>query len=156
MTPEEYQRIKEAEKEHLRKLREIKQASRGLRRKKSVVDALSKITGGLQQTFDGHREAVDKLDQDTFQNEARLDVALMNAEERAREDEKRQKTAAFEADLQKAKAQDLVRQMKIQMGLIDEPADVASVAPSTANPTTKENPTSAPEPLPEKTIGRMR
>lgn len=153
MSPEEYQRIKEAEKEHLRKLREIKQASRGLRRKKSIADALGKITGSMQKPFDQHQEALDKLDQDTFQNEARLDVALMNAEDREKERAKHEQTAAFEADLQKAKAQDLVRQMKIQMGL----AEATNSPQQTSTPKASEaNPTPAAEPLPEKTVGRMR
>lgn len=153
MSPEEYQRIKEAEKEHLRKLREIKQASRGLRRKKSIADALGKITGSMQQTFNQHQEALDKLDQDTFQNEARLDVALMNADDREKERAKYEQTAAFEADLAKAKAQDLVQQMKIEMGLAgatNRPQQASSSKASEANPTP------ASEPLPEKTVGRMR
>jgi hypothetical protein len=37
MSPEEYQRIKEAEKEHLRKLKELKSAVRLLRRRNAVV-----------------------------------------------------------------------------------------------------------------------
>ena len=41
MTPEEYQRFKEAEKEHLRSIRELKRAVKGMERK--INDKLQKL-----------------------------------------------------------------------------------------------------------------
>ena len=49
MTPEEYEKFKEAEKEHLRKLKALKQKTRQLRRQQSVNQALDNMVGGATQ-----------------------------------------------------------------------------------------------------------
>ncbi|GIV58010.1 MAG: hypothetical protein KatS3mg042_0923 [Rhodothermaceae bacterium] len=155
MTPEEYQRIKEAEKEHLRKLRALKQKVRELERLKRVNQALSDVSGGAADTLETHREMIEKLALETAWSEARLELAL-EAEAGAEDPLAR---AEREEALQKARAQELIRQMKLEVSSPGEaparpPADKtigAGPAPAADPP-----PPSGPATLPEKTIGRMK
>jgi len=164
MSPEEFNRIKEAEKEHLRALKKLKQAVRQLERQRSVTQAVQEMNRTRNDVLDTHEEMVEKLALDTARQEARLEIALeANA---ARPDSAPE--AAFEEDLQKARAQALIRQLKLEMGTPDTLKEKASaVAPpektvgKTIGRTHDEvahapDPIQAPEPLPEKTIGRMK
>ena len=45
MTPEEFERLKAREREHLEKMRELKRAVGQLERQRSVADALARIDG---------------------------------------------------------------------------------------------------------------
>ena len=77
MTPEEYERIKEAEKEHLRKLKQLKQQVRDLERKKKVADALDDMVKAPGEDILGtHEEMMGKLQEETALREARLEIAL--------------------------------------------------------------------------------
>ena len=78
MTPEEYKRIKEDEKEHLRALKKLKQTARLLERRKSVNQALGNMVGGSKDALGTHEEMLDKLTLETAQQEARLEIALEN------------------------------------------------------------------------------
>ena len=81
MTPEERERFKEAEKEHLRALKKLKEAARQTRRRASVNQALANMAGALGQedSLDVHDEMLDKLALDTARKEARMEIALENA-----------------------------------------------------------------------------
>lgn len=194
MTPEEFQRIKEAEKEHLRALKKLKAQLRDVERKKSVSQALENmIKAPGDDILSTHEEMIDRLAMDTIQQEARLEVALSDAGEldpgdagnpveRARDEQRDQdkldqdksdsgKLAEPDAELQKVKAQDLVRQIKIQMGLPterrkQEPSEnvthkdsTDAGAPEGKEPDSSQNPVrpnqTTLESLPEKTIGRI-
>ena len=158
MPSENYQRIKEAEKEHLRKLKKLKEAARQLARQKRLSQAVDNITSGPRETLDTHEALMEQLAFETAQQEARLDIALENQQL----DEPAAGTIApddLEEELLAERAKTLLRQMKQQMGVPDEePGEAApparrEEAASEAEP--PENPPAAAE-RPEKTIGRMR
>ena len=170
MSPEEYQRYKDAEKAHLRKLKELKKAVHTLERQKAVTQATEKVAEG-HNLLEKQKDLVDELAFETAQHEARLDVAL----EGANEAEKEADMEMLEEELQRERAQALVRQLKRQMGGEDEPLEPqptrASVerdpATSPAAPpppaaeddagarTASRHPTKGRPDRPEKTIGRM-
>ena len=153
MTPEEYERFKEAEKQHLRKLKELKKQHQQLARKAKVTNAVTDMATGVQNLYDEHEEMVDRLERGAAGSEARLEVALDSL---GASDSKQEMldAAALEADqeaIKKAKAQELIRQMKLANGMPDEkPADQSNVSPDETK--AKDSPSD----LPEKTIGRMR
>ncbi len=158
MTPEEFQRIKDAEKEHLRSLKKLKQAVRNLERQKKVTGAVENISK-TESLIDEHDSLVEKLAIETAHNEARLEVALESAAEKESIERAEEARARLDVDMQKIRAKNLVNQLK---GEISEPAgstrseshsdkasdtDVTNESPETDQPKLD---------LPEKTIGRMR
>ena len=159
MTPEEYERFKEAEKAHLRKLKELKQAHHQLQRKAKVTRAVTDMAEGISSLYDEHNEMVERLQHDTIHSEARMEVALDNltADDAALE---RLDAAELEADqtLRKARAQELIRQMKAAEGGEVEPPSAAPASPSSAasGAGSETRPVPPSSDLPEKTIGRMR
>jgi len=170
MTPEEYERIKEAEKDHLRKLKKLKEAHRQLQRQATLTKAVTDMTSSMQEKLDVHADMMDRIATESAINEARLEMAI---ESRQSED---LETHALEDELEltRAKARDLIRKLK------DEPAEraqekaPAAVEPSKSGPRSEKGTSSkdvaadnsaAPAPaappaakdnLPEKTIGRMK
>ena len=140
MSPEEFERLKEEEKAHLRQLRGLKQTHRDAQRKASTVNALNAMRNpGLEAETDA---ATDKLQRDAAQAEARFDLALEgdapvtgNADGLDRE------------ALAQAEAEALVRQMKIQMGAADADSmvDTAQAATEPSAPArAKASPASGP------------
>ena len=175
MTPEEYQRIKEAEKEHLRTLKKLKKKLREVERQKSVSQALDNIVKAPgDEIARTHDEMIDRLAMDTIEQEVRLEMALSESEsspdstevEKNTEADEPEKIAASDAELQRLRAQELVRQIKVQMGMPaarrktasdTTPEEKSDTPPSGETPVDGENevnPTS-PGTLPEKTIGRI-
>ncbi len=159
MTPEEYQRIKEAEKEHLRKLKALKRTVRRLERQKKLNQALENITGGRERVLDTHEEMMEQLAMETALSEARLEMAL-EAEQAVTEAEAR---AALEEDLQKARARELIRRIKLEVGSPEAAPDPPSrraktspASPAEAPPEPEPDDPAPPQGLPEKTIGRMK
>lgn len=149
MSPEEYQRIKEAEKEHLRKLKELKSAVRLLRRRNSVNQALGDMATGPQAARDVHDEMVEKLAIETAQKEARMEIALENAKAEEVASAQQQSTEAFEEEMLKERAKSLLRQIKLEMGT---PMEEASAPSSSAAP--KERIATPEVPRADKTLGR--
>ena len=64
MTPEEYERFKEAEKNHLRKLKEIKKVHAQMQRKSQVTRAVTDMASGIEDLFSEHEEMVYRLQAD--------------------------------------------------------------------------------------------
>lgn len=173
MTPEEYKRIKEAEKEHLRKLKELKTQLRKVKQQKSVADALKNIEDAPgDEIIRTHEEMIDRLAIETVQEEARLEIALSEVDESdassLRETvEEQQQILQSDAELKKLRAQELVRQIKLQMGLAEvkkkqnsdssviEEADATQEAKATGKEAGKTLDSTSPGELPEKTIGRI-
>lgn len=157
MTPEEYERYKEAEKEHLRKLRKLKQAVRDLERQKTVTRAVEGITEEPRRLLDEQQELVERVSMEAARSEARLEIALEAAEAKAPA-EREPTVSPAEADevVRRARARELVRQMREGEG--PEPAPPASrEEPQAARRAAKADAEeSDPPPLPEKTIGRMK
>ncbi len=159
MSPEEYERIKEAEKAHLRSLRHLKERARALRRRRSLGGALGRIAGA-QHVLDAGDEAADRLARETAHHEARLHVALEGAPD------------APEEATRRRRAQELLAQLKAELGVLPPPSNPERRSPESETaadaPPDAAAPPSQPAPrpskkasedeknLPEKTIGRMR
>ncbi|SHL08807.1 hypothetical protein [Rhodothermus profundi] len=131
MHPEDYQRLKEAEKEHLRALRQLKQAVRMLRRRRAIDEALARLERQTEKTLTAHDEALARLALETAYQEARLELALAG----------RVPPSAEEVDpvQTRRRAQELLRQLREETE--------TSAAPD-SSPQSKERP--------EKTLGRLR
>lgn len=162
MTPEEYQRLKEEEKAHLRKLKELKQAVRFLERQKKISSELEQMSRASEDALQQQTDAVERLALETALQEARLDIALEGADpDPAPSDE------ALEQELRAARAHALVEQMKHSMSDSDETeSEDESVESGEAGSVThhsprrtgvgdSESPPATSQPRPEKTIGRM-
>ena len=148
MTPEEFEKIKEAEKAHLRKVRKLKNAVRQLERQKKISGALNEMTSSMQERFDDHDQMMDRVAIDAALNEARLEIALEASEEA----ERKAQAAQDEADLAKARARQVMDELKNADPEVE--AD-----PTTESPTRVRERTESPprkDDLPEKTIGRMK
>lgn len=172
MTREEFERIKEAEKEHLRALKKLRQTVRGLERRQSVNKAISDIASSTGSILDKHTELVEKLGEETAMQEARLEIAMESlgtdeAEAQLKALEAEAEAAKFEESQQKDRARDLVQQVKDQMGSAPEGRTAPEQRPPTdrtigrtkADPGSERKPDApraADETMPEKTIGRMK
>ncbi len=75
MTPEERKRFKEEEKAHLRKLRALRAAARR-QRPGTAAASVARMVADFHQAVDVHNEFMDRLDQETARNEARVEVTL--------------------------------------------------------------------------------
>lgn len=154
MTSDEFQKYKEAEKTHLRKLKELKKAVRHLEREKSIRSAFEDVSSAPEETLERQKELVDRLAMETAMHEARLDMALEGSENPV--DDTR--TAGLEADLRRERARALVRQLEKEMseGPPDEASSEQEEPDSDSSKTSAaSNPTTGRDDRPEKTIGRM-
>ncbi len=146
MDRDEFERLKDEEKAHLRKVRALKQQLREAKRKQGVLGALQSLdTSALDAT---HEEMLRKVTEKNVTAEARFELAMDALDEAEKQEATREEMARIEAEQQKTAAADLVRQMKVQMlgdaaEHVDAQQDASATAPAkTANP--------AP---PAKTIG---
>lgn len=151
MTPEEFDRIKKTEKEHLRKLKKLKEAHRQLERQKKMTDAVSELTTSMREKLDVHDDMMNRIGMDSALSEARLEMALESSEKVELEAQEWKD----EQDLTKERAKKLVRQMKTDgdVTVVDSKRDVAPTSSDTTKSSEKDDSDSE---LPEKTIGRMK
>lgn len=151
MTPEEFDRIKKTEKEHLRKLKKLKDAHRQLERQKRMTDAVSEMTTSMREKLDVHDDMMNRIGMDSALSEARLEMALESSEKVELEAQEWKD----EQDLTKERAKKLVRQMKTggDVTAVDSERDVAPTSSDKAKSSAKDDSDSE---LPEKTIGRMK
>jgi hypothetical protein len=159
MTPEEFERIKEAEKEHLRALKKLKKAVRGLERSKSIAQSVTKMSSSSQSALETHENMVDKLALETAHYEARLDVALESAKEHQERGDADEALTNADAELQKERARSLVEQLREEMAVPDaDTGEAVAESPGPRRSESDEQDDDAEDtgPLPEKTIGRMR
>jgi hypothetical protein len=156
MSPEEYERLKEAEKEHLRKMRQLKRAVHELERQKKVSRAVHDMTEEPRRLLDEQEDLVNQIAIEAAQSEARLDIALESAEAKAPAEPAGISVEEADEVLRRARARELVRRM--QEGEDVEPKAQAGTASSAQKPESKETggEEDATPPLPEKTIGRMK
>lgn len=105
-----------------RKIQEAKEALRASERAEwqgKVADALEQFeTGGLDQT---HDEMLNRLNERTAKNEARMEMALDSVDT---------ETMEIEANAEKLRAQELVKQFKTDMGKEEAPEKEKSVGSS--------------------------
>jgi phage shock protein A len=108
---EERNRLKEEYKAHYQKIRELKQKLAEAERVKKIKQAMHAIDPqGLIDQFD---QALDKVREKVFDAEARLDMAM---ESKADE----QFHADHEDALQKQKAAETMRHMKMELGVLND------------------------------------
>lgn len=167
MTKEEFERLKAAEKEHLRAKKKLQATLKSLRRKQNVQSAVDRLARSAQHALDRASDLIGQLTSESARAEARLDVALdddmHDAAPPADAD-----VEAYETKRKAERARELVRQMK-QAERVPSPPESTSSAPldrtdepsSDAGATSPANDLSTSSPddedsLPEKTIGRMR
>ena len=162
MTPEEFERFKEAEKDHLRKIRELKKANKQFVQQSKITRAVTDMATGMNELYDEHQEMVDRLQMGTLQNEARMEVALDSVDSDSIKEA--EDAAVLEADaeaIKKARAQELIRQMKLEGSPTSKAAPTSPSEPKSSQPSgrtpleEKPKPTTSSD-LPEKTIGRMK
>lgn len=133
----EFERMKEEEKKHLRELKALKSKLKEVEQKKKVVDALKGV--GLPESVqDTHDEMVNRLNRSAIEQEAKMEIALEGAGFALP-----QVPVVDEETLQKNRAAELIKQMKLEMGGL-------GLMPETASPST---PAASDG---EKTIGRLR
>ncbi len=147
MTPEEFERLKAREREHLEKMRELKRAVGQLERQRSVADALTRLQNAAQDLIDRNTDLVDDIARETAFLEARSDIAL---------EEERQKPASdsgiADEELQRLRAQKLIEEIKQESATTSEKD--APAEPRADR--TVDNDEQRDRDTPEKTIGRMR
>lgn len=127
MDPKEYERIKAEEKQHLLQLRALKQKLAEAERKKTILGAVqgTALPDSVAAT---HEEMVERLNRESIRTEVKMEMAL----ESAGLDLPTPVPQVSEEDAQKARAADLIRQMKLEMGgmPLDAPPRSASDTPA--------------------------
>ena len=117
MTNEEKrQQLKEQFKHDLRKRKEFLEKVKGLRHMRKLNNAVSEITGALNDDTD---EWIDKLNQGAALDEARFELALDDAGTSESQLEK----LAREAEAERFNAQQLVEEMKEQMKKLEDDSE---------------------------------
>lgn len=161
MTDEEFERLKAAEKEHLRAKKKLQATLQQLRQEKQVRSAVDRLARSAQSALDRASELIDRLASETARDEARLDVALDPEATDSSDASGDEAVAAYEAERSAEQARALVRQMKQAQRIPSAPRGPDSNAPAEdaepdATSSEEERSTSSSKDLPEKTIGRMR
>ncbi|MEZ4829483.1 MAG: hypothetical protein R3C61_24835 [Bacteroidia bacterium] len=119
MTSEERRRLlkeqmKQEYKDDLKKRKEIEENMKVMRHTRKLNEAITEITSGL--TADDSDEWIDKLNQSSVLSEAKLEMALDTNSAVSKEVENLENQAKAE----KFAAEQLILDMKRQMGLIEE------------------------------------
>lgn len=129
-------------RERQRKIEEAREALRAHERAQwqaKIADSLEQFeVGGVDQT---HDEMITRLNERTARAEARMELALDSIDSEALQ---------IEEDAQALQAAELVKQLKLEMGLAEEPA-AARREPPVRAPETEAGATE-----PAKTAGRQR
>lgn len=169
MDRKDFEKLKEEEKAHLREIAKLKQRLREARRVRSIGDALNEVeSAGSYDDFD---ESLTKVQLEALENQVRMEMALGDTEASQATPDPEQ----FEADLSKARAAELVKHMKVSMGLeeatgasdesgaSDEARSVGRsqhgappAAASSGGPSEEESDSDLEEQDVSKTIGRMK
>lgn len=169
MTDDEYQRIKDAEKQRLKAKRTLKHLRQALREQRtSGQHAVARMTERVRSLFEEHRSAVDALQWDTAHLQARLDAlrdtltgAASSADTDAVDSDLADSADALDDEaLRRHRAEQLVDDLRTQL---DADASHPSADNASNDNATNENapgdkaPDDTPpdDGLPEKTIGRM-
>jgi hypothetical protein len=148
MTDEEFERLKEAEKKHLREKKQMRRTLEALKKRNRAEGILQKMKHGAQRLLRETESLVDTLQSKGARNEAQLEVALDQS------DSLDDLHDAEEA-LRDERAESLVRQYKAASGPASSQSKRETESDSSGMESDVEAPESAPQ-EPEKTIGRMR
>jgi septal ring factor EnvC (AmiA/AmiB activator) len=139
MTDEEFERLKQAEKEHLREKKRLQRTLAALKRRNRAQGILQKMKHGAQRLLDETESLVDTLRSQIARDEAQLEVVV--------DEDDRDDLREAEEELREERAESLVEQYKTASG----PA--SSESGSEVHDTPEKN-SSSPD-GPDKTIGRM-
>jgi hypothetical protein len=152
MNSDEYERLKEAEKAHLKKVRALKSRLRDAQRQQGLADALRAMdTSALDDEFDA---ALRDVEPQNVTAEARFEMAMDAVDAAAERERQRLEQEQFELERQRQKAADLIEEMKRQMGG-DTPAGASGDSAADASGDS-ERAEPAAEAAHQKTIGRQR
>lgn len=117
MSGEEKRRqLKEQYKKELKERRDFIEKAKALRKMQRINKAITDMESAMHDDSD---QWIDILNQETALSEAKMEMLMEEAsvsEERKKLDE-----IHMQAELAKKSAEDLVRQMKIELGLLEEP-----------------------------------
>jgi hypothetical protein len=146
MTDEEFQRLKEAEKKHLRAKKRLQRTLKALKQRNEVQGVMQRMKQGAVRLLDETESLVDSLRRSVAQDQARIEGTL---DDQIVEDED---LHAAEEELREERAEELVRRMKAE--------EQASSRPDPSVPSGKASSDSdgtddSEERGPDKTIGRM-
>lgn len=144
MTEDEFERIKQAEKKHLRAKKRLQRTLEALKQRNEVQTVVQRMKQGAQRLLDETESLVDSLRRSVAQREARFEVAL--DDEQGGNDDLREE----EEILREERAEALVRRMKAEEKASSRPHS----SPEADESGTESSENSEPE-GPEKTIGRM-
>ena len=146
MTDDEFQHIKEEEKNHLRAQKRLQRTLEALKQRTEAEGVVQQMKRGAARLLDETESLVDALRRTVVQDQARFEVAL--------DDERPEADALREAEeaLREERAEALVRRMKAE----EEKAARSRPSISEDDKASDERPDSPPaQEGPDKTIGRM-
>ncbi|MCS3631035.1 hypothetical protein [Salinibacter ruber] len=152
MTDDEFQRLKETEKRHLRAKKRLQTTLDQLKQQEEVQGVVRRMTQGARRLLAETESLVDRLRGAVAEQEARFEVAL--------DDEWEEDEGFREAEeaLRDERAEQLVRRMKAEETESSTRPGAAPGADDLSASGAKEEAAEADEPHPEgpdKTIGRM-
>lgn len=107
------EQMKEAYKQDILKRREILEQAKHLKTSRKLNSAIQNITSALH---DDSEEWIEKLNQDSFLAEAKMDLAL----DEALESNQKLGELAQKAEEEKFSADELFMEMKQEMGMLDD------------------------------------
>ena len=146
MTDEEFQRLKEAEKKHLRAKKRLQRTLKALKQRNEVQGVMQRMKQGAARLLDETESLVDSLRRSVAQDQARVEGTL---QDEIVEDED---LHAAEEELREERAEELVRRMKAEEQASSRPDP--SVLSGEASPDS-DGTDDSEERGPDKTIGRM-
>ena len=146
MTDEEFQRLKEAEKKHLRAKKRLQRTLKALKQRNEVQGVMQRMKQGAVRLLNETESLVDSLRRSVAQDQARVEGTL---DDEIVEDED---LHAAEEELREERAEELVRRMKAEEQASSRPdPSVPSDEASSGSDGTDDS----EEQGPDKTIGRM-
>ncbi len=147
MTREEFERLKEAEKAHLRKMKELRAQAHEADRARRLSGTLASMATGARDLLDENARLVGGLSESAALGEARYELAM-----EGREQGPGPSLEEAEEALRKERARRLVESMRAEA---ETPAPQQQPPAGQASAQQPAPPADAAA-LPEKTIGRMR
>ena len=146
MTDEEFQRLKEAEKKHLRAKKRLQRTLKALKQRNEVQGVMQRMKQGAVRLLNETESLVDSLRRSVAQDQARVEGTL---HDQIVEDED---LHTAEEELREERAEELVRRMKAEEQASSRPdPSVPSDEASSGSDGTDDS----EEQGPDKTIGRM-
>jgi len=145
MTDEEFERLKEAEKKHLREEKQMRRTLEALKKRNRAQSIVQKMRRGAERLLQETESLVDTLRTQMARDEAKFEVAV-------EDNESVDDLHEAEETLREERAEDLVRQYKAVTRPAGGDTQKAKSAEDDASASDAEKSSDGPD----KTIGRMR